>query len=234
MRSLICYNGSALGRFLWCVICKLLLNVNIFEVEMGQLGTHWRCFLPLQFISLLPFREDRCFTFSSGSCCHRMFHYRCDPEMYTQVGGSLLWRSKVPFSSYIVYWSPVVSTPLLPTHLSFVRCCVSLLWRLNSDDYWTMNPWGTHWASTPPLHPTFSRLLLAQGQTCPATSRGFPVLQLWLHSQEGRSELGLGREQVRVFTAPSLAGSLRLASSQRAQLQGGGPLSYQPSASLCQ
>lgn len=86
------------------VMCNLQTFVECEYFQSGD-GPAWH---PLK-MSLVPsfhpflLVKTGCFTFSSGSCCHYVFHYRCDPEMYTQVGDSLLWRSKVPDSSYIVY-----------------------------------------------------------------------------------------------------------------------------------
>lgn len=120
-----------------------------------------------------------CFTFSSGSCCHYVFHYRCDPEILKFLILLILY-TEAP-------WSP---HPLLPT-CRHSHAAASVSWE-GSQQWWLNH-------DSPLSIPPFSCLLLAQGLTCPATSWGFPVLQLRLKSQEGRSELGLGRQQVRVF-----------------------------------
>ena len=148
-----------------------------------------------------------CFTFSSGSCCHYVFHYRCDPEMLKFLILLILY-AEAP-------WSP---HPLLPT-CRHSHAAVSLLGRLSTV---MTEPW------LPPLHPTF--LLLA---ACPGADLSGHIMRLPCPPASAEVPGGQIRAGVGETAGESLYSPGYLASSRRAQLQGGGPLSRQPSASLC-
>ena len=154
VRRLTCCNGSALGRV--PVMCNLQTFVECEYFQSGD-GPAWH---PLK----MPLAPSIHFTlsfswrpaashFPQGVAATTCSIIGVTPKCTPRWGGSLLWRSKVPDSSYIVYWSPVVSTPPAP-HVSVIHTLLrqSPGKALNSED-WT---WGADWTMNPPSPPHLS------------------------------------------------------------------------------
>lgn len=137
--------------------------------------------------------------------------------MLIQVVGSLLWRSKVPYSSNFIYLSTEVSKPLLPTCLSFISCCISLLgrlWIVGASEQWTrgsVTELGGTWSA---VHFSLPCSMPSGVLICRLTA-GFLALRLFVQSPS-RADWSWdgGESRWGVYSPGSLAGGFRLASTE--------------------